>query len=56
MVFLQKVRVAIKSSQKYPLTEIVYADEFVIGGKEDGKQVKVTIVKKQSKTNLFKRH
>ncbi len=53
---MQKVRVALKSSQKYPLTEIVNADEFVIGGKEDGKQVKVTIVKKQSKTSLFKRH
>lgn len=36
--FMQKVRVAMKSSQKYPLSEIVHVDEFVIGGKEDGKQ------------------
>jgi transposase-like protein/predicted RNA-binding Zn-ribbon protein involved in translation (DUF1610 family) len=36
--FMQKVRVAMKSSQKYPLSEIVHVDEFVVGGKEDGKQ------------------
>ena len=36
--FMQKVRVSMKSSQKYPLSEIVHVDEFVVGGKEDGKQ------------------
>ena len=36
--FMQKVRVAMKSSKKYPLSEIVHVDEFVVGGKEDGKQ------------------
>ncbi|WP_395052062.1 IS1595 family transposase [Flavobacterium sp.] len=36
--FMQKVRVAMKSSHKYPLSEIVHVDEFVVGGKEDGKQ------------------
>lgn len=36
--FMQKVRVAMKSSQKYPLSNIVHVDEFVVGGKEDGKQ------------------
>lgn len=36
--FMQKVRVAMKSSKNYPLSEIVHVDEFVIGGKEDGKQ------------------
>jgi transposase-like protein len=36
--FMQKVRVAMKSSQKYPLSQIVHVDEFVVGGKEDGKQ------------------
>lgn len=36
--FMQKVRVAMKSSQKYPLSKIVHVDEFVVGGKEDGKQ------------------
>lgn len=36
--FMQKVRLAMKSSKKYPLSEIVHVDEFVVGGKEDGKQ------------------
>lgn len=36
--FMQKVRIAMQSSQKYPLSEIVHVDEFVVGGKEDGKQ------------------
>ena len=36
--FMQKVRKAMKSSQKYPLSEIVHVDEFTVGGKEDGKQ------------------
>ena len=33
--FMQKVRIAMKGSQKYPLSEIVHVDEFVVGGKED---------------------
>lgn len=44
--FMQKVRVAMKSSQKYPLSEIVHVDEFVVGGKEDGKQGRSYDVKK----------
>ncbi len=36
--FMQKVRKAMKSSQKYPLSEIVHVDEFTVGGKEEGKQ------------------
>lgn len=36
--FMQKVRVAMQSSQKYPLSQIVHVDEFVVGGKEDAKQ------------------
>jgi transposase-like protein len=36
--FMQKVRDAMKSSQKHPLKELVHVDEFVVGGKEDGKQ------------------
>jgi transposase-like protein len=36
--FMQKVRKAMKSSQNYPLTEIVHVDEFTVGGKEEGKQ------------------
>jgi transposase-like protein len=36
--FMQKVRVAMQSGQKYPLSQIVHVDEFVVGGKEDGKQ------------------
>ena len=37
-MFTQKVKLAMKSSQEYPLTEDVQVDEFVIGGKETGKQ------------------
>ena len=36
--FMQKVRKAMKSSQKYPLSELVHVDEFTVGGKEEGKQ------------------
>ena len=36
--FMQKVRKAMKSSQKYPLTELVHVDKFTVGGKEQGKQ------------------
>jgi len=36
--FMQKVRKAMESSQKYPLTKIVHVDEFTVGGKEQGKQ------------------
>ena len=36
--FMQKVRKAMQSSQKYPLSEIVHVDEFTVGGKEEGKQ------------------
>lgn len=35
---MQKVRKSMKSSQKYPLTEIVHVDEFTVGRKEEGKQ------------------
>ena len=36
--FMQKVRKAMKSSQQYPLSELVHVDEFTVGGKEEGKQ------------------
>lgn len=36
--FMQKVRKAMKSSQKYPLSKLVHVDEFTVGGKEQGKQ------------------
>jgi len=36
--FMQKVRIATKSSQQYKLTDLVHVDEFCIGGKETGKQ------------------
>ena len=35
---MQKFEFAMQSSQKYPLSQIVHVDEFVVGGKEDGKQ------------------
>ncbi len=36
--FMQKVKIAMKSSGKYPMIGLVQVDEFVIGGKETGKQ------------------
>ncbi|MCM4158268.1 IS1595 family transposase, partial [Gramella sp. AN32] len=36
--FMQKVRKAMKSSQRYPLSELIHVDEFTVGGKEEGKQ------------------
>jgi predicted RNA-binding Zn-ribbon protein involved in translation (DUF1610 family) len=36
--FMQKVRGAMKSSENHLLTGVVHVDEFVVGGKEDGKQ------------------
>jgi len=36
--FMQKVTKAMKSSQQYPLSELVHVDEFTLGGKEEGKQ------------------
>lgn len=36
--FMQKVRKAMESSQKWPLSELVHVDEFVVGGHEEGKR------------------
>ena len=36
--FMQKVRKAMESSKKYPLSDLVHVDEFTVGGKEEGKQ------------------
>lgn len=36
--FMQKVRKAMQSSKKYPLSDLVHVDEFTVGGKETGKQ------------------
>lgn len=36
--FMQKVRKAMESSQKWPLSKLVHVDEFVVGGQEEGKQ------------------
>ncbi|MDY0078323.1 MAG: IS1595 family transposase [Bacteroidales bacterium] len=36
-LFMHKVRHSMKSSENYPMEGIVHVDEFVIGGKEDGK-------------------
>ncbi|CAD0004820.1 hypothetical protein FLACHUCJ7_02038 [Flavobacterium chungangense] len=33
LFFMQKVRVAMKISQQYPLSETVHVYEFVLGGK-----------------------
>jgi len=36
-LFMHKVREAMKSSENHPMDGIVHVDEFVIGGKEEGK-------------------
>ena len=36
-LFMHKIREAMKSSENQPITGIVHIDEFVVGGKEDGK-------------------
>jgi hypothetical protein len=36
--FMQKVKIAMESSKTHPMTGTVHVDEFVIGGKETGKQ------------------
>lgn len=36
--FMQKVRKAMESSKKHPLSEVVHVDEFTVGGHEEGKQ------------------
>lgn len=36
--FMQKVRKAMESSEKWPMSGLVHVDEFVIGGKEEHKQ------------------
>jgi len=35
--FMQKVRKAMKSSQKHPLEKLIHVDEFTVEGKEEGK-------------------
>lgn len=35
---MHKVREAMESSKKYPLSELVHVDEFVVGGMEEGKK------------------
>lgn len=37
-LFTQKVKISMKSSKQYPMINNVQVDEFVIGGKETGKQ------------------
>jgi len=36
-LFMHKVRIAMKSSEKHPMDGDVHVDEFVLGGKENGK-------------------
>ena len=38
--FMHKARKAMESSKKYPLSELVHVDEFVVGGIEEGKKRK----------------
>ena len=39
-LFMHKIREAMKSSEGYPMVGNVEVDEFVVGGKEDGKASK----------------
>ncbi|KFF29416.1 transposase [Chryseobacterium piperi] len=36
--FMHKVRKAMESSKKYPMSDLVHVDEFVVGGMEEGKK------------------
>jgi len=45
--FMHKVRIAMKSSESYPMTGTVQVDEFVYGGKEDLKQGRSSDSKKK---------
>lgn len=45
--FMHKVRIAMKSSESFPMTGSVQVDEFVYGGKEDLKQGRSTDSKKK---------
>jgi hypothetical protein len=36
--FKQKVSKSMKSSQRYPLTQLIHVDEFTVGGNREGKQ------------------
>jgi transposase-like protein len=46
-LFMHKIRNVLKSSEKYPMTEIVQVDEFTVGGKETGKQGRSYQIKKK---------
>ena len=37
-MFMHKVRKAMESSTQYPMSDHIEVDEFVVGGKETGKQ------------------
>ena len=51
--FMQKVRKAMKSSQNYPLSELVHVDEFTVGGKEDGSRIKQNTSNKKSICKIY---
>jgi len=46
-VFMHKVREAMKSSENYPMNGNIHIDEFVVGGKEEGKVGRSYNVKKK---------
>lgn len=46
-MFMHKVREAMKSSKRYPMNGRVEADEFTVGGKEEGKVGRSYDVKKK---------
>jgi hypothetical protein len=45
--FIHKVRKVMKSSEKYPLEQLIDVDEFTVGGKEEGKQGRSCDTKKK---------
>ena len=46
-LFMHKVREAMKSSENNPMEGVVHVDEYVVGGRETGKQGRSYNVKKK---------
>ena len=46
-LFMHKIRIAMKSSGNHPMDGMIQIDEFTIGGKENGKQVRSYNTKKK---------
>jgi len=57
--FMQKVKKAMKSGHKHPLSQLILVDEFIVGGKEEDKQGRNYYSKKKKaviSVKLIKKH